>query len=107
MGAGGPDGPGGELLPGHPGEVLGQHERSEVDANGLRRPHRPRGSRGPARRRWVISFQRDGDIEEEVDRLARRDKFFTNGISDYDGGHIAPVKDSEGNDLQIYGPPKG
>ena len=79
---------------------------SEVDANGLKiglnaREKASGHSEGGA----VVSFQPDGDIEAEVDRLKSSGVEFTGGVSDHDWGRIAPFKDGEGNDLQLYTPP--
>lgn len=90
-------------------EVIGQQpEWSEVDANGLRiglnaREKTSSRSQGGA----VISFQPEGDIEDEVKRLEGAGVEFVGGISDHEWGRIAAFKDSEGNDLQLYAPPKG
>jgi len=43
----------------------------------------------------------------EVQRLRDLGVNFTGGISDHEWGRIAPFKDSEGNDLQLYAPPQG
>lgn len=89
-------------------DVIGQQpEWSEIDANGLRiglnsRENVSAHADGGA----VISFQPEGDIQDEVDRLKGAGVSFTGEISTYDWGSIAPFKDSEGNDLQVYGPPK-
>lgn len=79
---------------------------SEVDAGGVKlglnaREEATGGSEGGA----VISFQPDGGIEDEVERLKAGGVEFTGGISDHEWGRIAPFKDSEGNDLQLYAPP--
>jgi predicted enzyme related to lactoylglutathione lyase len=79
---------------------------SEIDANGLMiglngREHASASDGGGA----VISFQPDGDIDEEVSRLTAAGVQFTGEISEHSWGRIAPFKDSEGNDLQLYGPP--
>ncbi|NAZ75490.1 hypothetical protein GTQ99_08655 [Kineococcus sp. T13] len=79
---------------------------SEIDADGLMIGLNAR--EGTARRAdggAVVSFQPDGGIEEEVERLQRAGVEFTGGISDHEWGRIAPFKDSEGNDLQFYAPP--
>ena len=53
----------------------------------------------------VITFTPEGGIDAEVDRLTEAGVSFTGGISDHPWGRIAPFKDSEGNDLQLYTPP--
>lgn len=86
-----------------------QQDWSEVDAGGLtiglnaREETSGNSSNGGA----VISFQPDGDIEAEVQRLESAGVTFTGEISDHEWGRIAPFKDTEGNDLQLYAPPKG
>jgi predicted enzyme related to lactoylglutathione lyase len=54
----------------------------------------------------VITFSPEGGINAEVDRLTGVGVSFTGGISDHSWGRIAPFKDSEGNDLQLYSPPR-
>jgi predicted enzyme related to lactoylglutathione lyase len=81
---------------------------SEVDANGVKiglngREKAEQGSGGGA----VVTFQPDGAIEDEVQRLTDAGVEFTGGISDHRWGRIAPFKDSEGNDLQLYAAPRG
>lgn len=81
---------------------------SEVDANGLTIGLNAREEAGGHTDGGaVISFQPDADIESEVDRLKSNGVEFTGDISDHEWGRIAPFKDTEGNDLQIYSPPKG
>lgn len=79
---------------------------SEVDANGLMiglnaRETATGGSGGGA----VVTFQPDGGIDAEVQRLRDVGVEFSGGISDHPWGRIATFKDSEGNDLQLYAPP--
>lgn len=89
-------------------DVIGeQPDWSELDANGLRIGLNARESTSPhSHGGAVISFQPDGTLEDEVDRLKASGVEFTGGISDYDWGRLIPFKDSEGNDLQLYAPPK-
>ena len=54
----------------------------------------------------VITFNPDGGIDAEVERLTEAGVSFIDGISDHAWGRIAAFKDSEGNDLQLYGPPQ-
>ena len=79
---------------------------SEVDANGvmigLNAREQAAGSGGGGA---VISFQPDGAIDDEVERLRGAGVEFTGDISDHPWGRIVPFKDSEGNDLQLYAPP--
>ncbi|GAB2460744.1 VOC family protein [Jatrophihabitans fulvus] len=79
---------------------------SEIEADGLTiglngRETAAEGGHGGA----VISFRPDGDIEDEVSRLREAGVEFTGEISDHPWGRIAPFRDSEGNDLQLYAPP--
>jgi predicted enzyme related to lactoylglutathione lyase len=79
-----------------------------VDRAGRQRPeHRPERPRAAGRhrgRRRVITFTAE-DIDGEMERLQDRGTEFTGGVSSYDWGRVAPFKDSEGNDLQLYAPP--
>ena len=81
---------------------------SEVDANGLKiglngsEPESPRGDGGA-----LVAFQPDGDIEAEVERLKAEGVEFPDGISEHPWGRIVPFKDPDGNDLQLYEPPRG
>lgn len=79
---------------------------SEVDANGVKlglnaRESAAKASDGGA----VVTFQPDTDIDAEVADLTAKGVTFSGGVSDHEWGRIAPFKDSEGNDLQIYSPP--
>ena len=79
---------------------------TEVDADGLTiglnaRETATASSGGGA----VITFRPDEDIDSEVERLTAAGVSFAGEISDHPWGRIAPFKDSEGNDLQFYGPP--
>jgi predicted enzyme related to lactoylglutathione lyase len=80
---------------------------SEADANGLKiglnaREKAEQGAGGGA----VLTFQPESSIDEEVQRLTQAGVEFTGGISDHEWGRIAPFKDSEGNDLQLYTAPR-
>jgi predicted enzyme related to lactoylglutathione lyase len=95
------------------GETLGltvqktQDEWSEVDAGGLTIGLNAReGTAAHADGGAVITFTPDGSIDDEVTRLQNAGVNFTGGISDHPWGRIAPFKDTEGNDLQFYAPPK-
>jgi predicted enzyme related to lactoylglutathione lyase len=94
------------------GETLGlgvkstSQDWSEIDANGLMIGLNAReGTSAHADGGAVVSFQPDGSIDEEVERLTQGGVEFTGGISDHPWGRIAPFKDTEGNDLQFYAPP--
>ncbi len=79
---------------------------SQVEADGLAIGLNARESVGTAGGGAVISFRPgSGDLRDEVDSLTAQGVQFTGGISEHDWGRIAPFKDSEGNDLQLYAPP--
>jgi len=85
-----------------------QQNWSEIDANGLTIGLNARETAaGHSHGGAVISFQPDGGLDAEVQRLTAAGVQFTGGISDHEWGRIAPFKDSEGNDLQLYAPPQG
>jgi predicted enzyme related to lactoylglutathione lyase len=80
---------------------------SELDANGLMiglnaRESASVSSSGGA----VITFQPDGSIEDELERVSSRGASIEGDISDHEWGRILPFKDTEGNDLQFYTPPQ-
>ena len=95
------------------GETLGlpvtEHDDdwSEVDANGLRiglngsDSESPGGDGGA-----LVAFQPDGEIESEVERLKGAGVDFPGEISEHPWGRIASFKDPDGNDLQLYAPPR-
>ncbi len=88
--------------------TMQQDDWSEVDAGGLTIGLNGReGTSAHSDGGAVISFQPDGDIEGEVERLRSAGVTFTGEISDHEWGRIAPFKDTEGNDLQLYAPPAG
>lgn len=83
-----------------------QPQWSELDANGVKiglnaREGTARHAEGGA----VISFEPDADLDAEVQRLREAGVELTGDVSEHDWGRIAPFKDSEGNDLQLYAPP--
>lgn len=81
---------------------------SELDAGGLMIGLNARESASVSESGGaVVSFQPDGSIEEELERLKARGASIEGEISDHEWGRILPFKDSEGNDLQFYTPPKG
>ncbi len=89
-------------------EVVKSTEQwSELDANGLRIGLNARESAQPGAGGAVVTFQPEGEIDSEVQSLQSRGVEFTGGISEHPWGRIAPFKDSEGNDLQLYAPPAG
>ena len=93
------------------GDTLGldvtEHDSdwSEVDANGvkigLNGTESPSGDGGA-----LIAFQPDGDLDAEVERLRGAGVEFSDGISEHPWGRIVPFKDPDGNDLQLFEPPK-
>ncbi len=83
-------------------------EWSEVDAGNLTIGLNAReGTNAHADGGAVITFTPEGGIDAEVERLRATGIEFPGGISDHPWGRIAPFKDSEGNDLQLYAPPQG
>jgi predicted enzyme related to lactoylglutathione lyase len=76
---------------------------SEVTAGdqriGLNQGESPRGDGGA-----VIAFEVD-DIESSVEELKGKEVEFADEISEHPWGKIAPFKDPDGNDLQLYAPP--
>ncbi len=95
------------------GETLGleitEHDGdwSEAGANGLRlglngsEQESPRGDGGA-----LVAFQPDGELEQEVQRLKDAGVTFSGEISEHPWGRIVPFKDPDGNDLQLYAPPR-
>ena len=95
------------------GDTLGlsvtQHDGdwSEVDGNGLRiglngsESESPRGDGGA-----LLAFQPDGELEQYVELLQDSGVEFPDGISEHPWGRIVPFKDPDGNDLQLYAPPR-
>jgi len=82
-------------------------EWSEIDAGNLMIGLNAReGTSAHADGGAVITFTPEGGIDAEVERLTAGGVTFTGGISDHSWGRIAAFKDSEGNDLQFFGPPK-
>lgn len=83
-----------------------QADWSEIDANGLKLGLNAReGASKSADGGAVVTFQPDSSIDDEVQELRGKGVEFAGGISDHEWGRIAPFKDSEGNDLQLYSPP--
>ena len=80
---------------------------AEVDANGVRvglNGREPKGAGtegGP-----VLTFQPEGSLEVTVEDLEGRGVVFPAGISEHDWGRVATFKDPDGNDLQLYEPPR-
>ena len=80
---------------------------AEVDANGLniglngREPQGAQSSGGP-----VITFHLDSSLEDAIDELKGQGVMFPTGISEHEWGRVATFNDSEGNELQLYEPPR-
>jgi predicted enzyme related to lactoylglutathione lyase len=81
---------------------------AEVDANGVRvglNGREPKGAGtegGP-----VLTFQPEAvSLEEAAEDLKSNGVEFPAGISEHDWGRVATVKDPDGNDLQLYEPPR-
>jgi predicted enzyme related to lactoylglutathione lyase len=53
----------------------------------------------------VLTFQPDVDLYSEVARLTEAGVEFVDEVRSHPRGRIASFKDSEGNDLQLFGPP--
>jgi predicted enzyme related to lactoylglutathione lyase len=79
---------------------------AQLDANGLgiglNANESPSGDGGA-----VIAFQTEGDLEDAVQRLQGQGVEFPGEISEHPWGRVASFKDPDGNDLQLYEPPKG
>jgi predicted enzyme related to lactoylglutathione lyase len=54
----------------------------------------------------LIAFQPEGELEDEVERLQSRGVECPDGVSEHPWGRIVPFKDPDGNDLQLYAPPR-
>ena len=81
---------------------------AQADANGVMiglNAHESEGAGGGGGP--VISFQPEGEIEEAKQQLESQGVSFPAEISEHPWGRIATFKDSEGNDLQLFEPPKG
>lgn len=79
----------------------------EFDANGTRVALNGRepggvGSGGP-----VLTFEPEGSLDEAVASLKDKGVEFPAEVSEHEWGRVATFKDPEGNDLQLYEPPKG
>ena len=80
---------------------------SEVTVDGLRIGLNAKPSESPSGDGGaLIAFSPDGELEDEVSRLKDAGVEFTGDISEHPWGRIAPFKDPDGNDLQLYAPPK-
>ena len=81
-----------------------QDEWAELKAGdlriGLNGTESPSGDGGA-----VIAFHAQEGIDATVEELTRKGVEFADGISEHPWGKIAPFKDPDGNDLQLYEPP--
>jgi predicted enzyme related to lactoylglutathione lyase len=75
-------------------EVTAGDQRIGLNAN-----ESPAGDGGA-----VIAFAVD-DLDATVEELTAKGVEFTDGTSEHPWGKIAPFRDPEGNDLQLYAPP--
>lgn len=75
-------------------EVSAGSERIGLNAN-----ESPSGSGGA-----VIAFSVD-DLDGTVEQLKGNGVEFSGDVSEHPWGRIAPFKDADGNDLQVYEPP--
>jgi predicted enzyme related to lactoylglutathione lyase len=80
---------------------------AEVDANGLtiglngREPEGATGEGGP-----VVTFQPQAGLDKTVSDLQDKGVEVPAGVSEHPWGRVATFKDSEGNDIQLYEPPR-
>ena len=72
---------------------------AEVDANG-------REPEGAAEGGPVITFQPEAGLETTVDDLKNQGVEVPAGISEHPWGRVATFEDSEGNNVQLYEPPR-
>ena len=99
-------------------EVLGleqsgtrSEEWTELDADGVlvalngrsEEQTRPGGGPGGA----VIAFRGDDDLEAQADRLREQGVDVVDGVAERSWGRVLPLRDPDGNDLELYAPPKG
>ncbi len=80
-------------------------EWSELEANGLSIGLNAREAKGASADGGAVITFHSEDIEGEKSDLEGKGVRFTGDVSSYDWGSVAPFKDSEGNDLQLYAPP--
>jgi predicted enzyme related to lactoylglutathione lyase len=84
-----------------------QHEGdwAQLDANGLHlglnAREKPTGNGGA-----VIAFQPENGLESAVHELRDSGVDIAGDISDHPWGRVATFKDPDGNDLQLYEPPR-
>lgn len=54
----------------------------------------------------VLTFQPEGSLDSAVEDLKGRGVNFPGEISDHEWGRVATFRDPEGNEIQLYEPPK-
>ena len=80
---------------------------AEVDANGLTIGLNGRESSGAGVEGGpVVTFQPEASLEGTVEDLQGQGVDVPAGISEHPWGRVATFKDSEGNDIQLYEPPR-
>ncbi len=79
---------------------------AEVDAGGLNIGLNGREPRGAGSGGIVVTFQPEAGLDATVADLKGRGVEFPAEVSEHDWGRVATFKDSEGNDLQLYEPPR-
>jgi predicted enzyme related to lactoylglutathione lyase len=80
---------------------------AEVDANGLTIGLNGRESSGAGVDGGpVVTFQPEAGLETTLDNLKDQDVEVPAGISEHPWGRVATFKDSEGNNVQLYEPPR-
>jgi predicted enzyme related to lactoylglutathione lyase len=80
---------------------------AEIDASGFNiglNAREPEGARSGGGS--VITFQPQYGLDAAVEDLKGRGVEFPAEVSEHDWGRVATFKDSEGNDLQLYEPPR-
>jgi catechol 2,3-dioxygenase-like lactoylglutathione lyase family enzyme len=84
-----------------------QHESdwAELEADGLRLGLNARESPGGSGGAVIAFRPRDG-LDRACAELREQAVEFADGISEHPWGRVAPFKDPDGNDLQLYEPPK-
>ena len=86
------------------------HRASLIAAGRRHRCHQDRHRREPAGAQSdggpVVTFQPEASLEDTVGELQNQGVEVPAGISEHPWGRVATFKDSEGNDVQLYEPPK-
>lgn len=85
-----------------------QSEWAQLKTDGLniglnaRKEEEPGGDGGA-----ILAFSPEGELEAAVEEMKGQGVEFVDGISEHPWGRIANFKDPDGNNLQLYAPPKG